>query len=346
MTSISEPVRRVACLECRRMKTKCTGGTVCVRCVRLFRPCCYEATERKSRSERLEDKLQKLEHEIETLESRRTGAHPHQRGKDLGPSKEHAGSSTAPIQHSLPIFPEYQVEASDTSPGIVSQQDYEAGYGSAIPRTIIETSLYRWDTNTDLPPELKGYLVRIFLPFRSHYLFYVDPSKFLRRVLLNPLHPRSIHPVLLNAIYVVACSIGGGSWSHFEPIFLVRTRTHLEHSLALADRLTHFMWASVILGQYYGLADRQLEAFNTMSPSINFAVGFGLHRNHRALGQGGPLGLAANQIIETDDPMNLWNAMYLTDLSIASPAQNGIYFDTLLSGQAEDPLQIGVSGWR
>jgi hypothetical protein len=78
------------------------------------------------------------------------------------------------------------------------------------------------------------------------------------------------------------------------------------------------MWASVILGQYYGLADRQLEAFNTMSPSINFAVGFGLHRNHRALGQGGPLGLAANQIIETDDPMNLWNAMYLTDLSIAS----------------------------
>jgi hypothetical protein len=137
---------------------KCTGGTVCVRCVRLFRPCCYEATERKSRSERLEDKLQKLEHEIETLESRRTGAPPHQRGTGLGPSKERARSSTAPIQHSLPIFPEYQVEASDTSPGIVSQQDYEAGYGSAIPRTIIETSLYQWDTNTDLPPELKGYL--------------------------------------------------------------------------------------------------------------------------------------------------------------------------------------------
>lgn len=159
--------------------------------------------------------------------------------------------------------------------------------------------------------------MRIFLPFRGQYLFHVDPSKFLQRVYLDPSHPRSIHPALLNVIYLVACAIGGGSWSRLEPFFLARTRAHLEQSLALADRLTHFMWASVILATYYRLANRLLEAFNTMSASINFAVGFGLHRNYWIPEQDGSLKQDAIQNIETDDPMYLWYAMFLRDLDIS-----------------------------
>ena len=126
---------------------------MCARCLRLFRPCFYEVPEPKTKSERLEDKLKRLETEVEILESRR--AHSHQPAKR---SEQNNEQETAPIQHSLPIYPERQLEPFNTGPGLVSQSDYNGGYGSVIPRTLVETTLHRWDTNSEISNELKGYL--------------------------------------------------------------------------------------------------------------------------------------------------------------------------------------------
>lgn len=121
--------------------------------------------EPKARSNRLEDKLQKLETEIELLESRRIGQPSHPPVISSGQNHEQqAAPSTAPIQYSLPIYPEeYILEASNTGPGIVSLSDYNGGYGSVIPRTIVETSLRRWDTTSEVSAGLKGFLYALVI---------------------------------------------------------------------------------------------------------------------------------------------------------------------------------------
>lgn len=102
----------------------------------------------------------------------------------------------------------------------------------------------------------------------------------------------------------------------YESIFLSRTRTHLEQSLGLADRLPHFMWASVILACHYGHTGRVLESYNTMSATVRFAIGCGLHQH--GIDGSESIELAPEDNIECEDPSSLWYAIYLTDAAITS----------------------------
>lgn len=118
--------------------------------------------------------------------------------------------------------------------------------------------------------------VGIFLPFRSHFQFYMDPSRLVRALSLPSDDPRAIHPSLLNAIYLSACNIAGGVLCQYEPIFLSRTRHHLSEQLAYADRILDFLWANMVLGSYFGRLARLVEAYTTITSCARFAIACGL----------------------------------------------------------------------
>lgn len=85
-----------------------------------------------------------------------------------------------------------------------------------------------------------------------------------------------MHPSLLNAIYLSACNIAGGTLGQYEPIFLARTRKHMTDQLAIADRLLDFLWANMVLGSYFGRLARLVEACATVASCARFAIACGL----------------------------------------------------------------------
>lgn len=132
---------------------------------------------------------------------------------------------------------------------------------------------------------------------------------FLRNIHHPHSHPNAIHPALMNAIFLGACSVGGGKMKTYESLFLKRARGHLEQSLAYADRLEQFMWAHVVLSPYYGRNGRLLEAQQYTSTTVRFAVACGLHKDD---GEANPLLAPPENGIEAVERYNLWGAIYLT----------------------------------
>lgn len=60
-----------------------------------------------------------------------------------------------------------------------------------------------------------------------------------------------LHPCLINAICLGGCVFAGAGFSAYAELFCDRTREALDASLSAADRIEHFMWASIILGWYW-----------------------------------------------------------------------------------------------
>jgi hypothetical protein len=104
----------------------------------------------------------------------------------------------------------------------------------------------------------------------------MDVSRFLELLTLRPENPESIHPCLLNSIYLAACCLAGGRLAMFEPLFVERTRHYLQQSLAFADRLAHFLWASIIFGSYLARVHRLQESYAVISSASRFALACGL----------------------------------------------------------------------
>ncbi len=120
--------------------------------------------------------------------------------------------------------------------------------------------------------------VRLFLPHRFQFHFRVDIPSFLPHIHLPVNCPDALHPAFLNAAFLLACHLTQSISqspiiASYERIFLQRTRAQLERSLAYADRLTHFLWGSTFLGSYYTRCGRFVEAYNTISAAVRFAVG-------------------------------------------------------------------------
>src|SRR5258708_27066245 len=161
----------------------------------------------------------------------------------------------------------------------------------------------------------------MFLPYRGQFNFYAHVPRFLYRSRLPLTHPDSIHPALLSAIHLAACSIGGSMLSGYEPLFLSHTRSHLDHSLAHVDKLVHYMWASVILISYYMRVGRVIEAHNISSDTVSLAVGAGIHGSVRMDEQreallGELFALPPADAVENLERVNLWYALVLCETSI------------------------------
>ena len=82
----------------------------------------------------------------------------------------------------------------------------------------------------------------------------------LARLQLDENDPAAPLPALTSTMVLVACRLVGGSLARYENKLLERTRRDLEQALAYADRLDDFLWASTVLGMYYGHTLRFLEA--------------------------------------------------------------------------------------
>lgn len=148
----------------------------------------------------------------------------------------------------------------------------------------------------------------------------MDPPLFLNALSRPSTDPKSLHPALLSAIYLAACHILSFKYSALEPFFLNQTRAFLNSSLERANRLTHFMWASVILGSYLEMSCRLAESYATVSSCASFALACGLD----CFGAEGSLRTAQFPILppaenpdEEADRAHLVQAIYMMDRSLA-----------------------------
>jgi len=128
-----------------------------------------------------------------------------------------------------------------------------------------------------MPFELIHTLVRVLLPFRAQFFFHMPIHTLFRRLYLPSSDPRSIHPALLNAIFLCAAFVAG--FSSFEDLFLKRAQHHCHESLAFVNRPGDFLWASLLQGVWYCYSCRVLETRVAMSSTLKMAFAFGTYEN-------------------------------------------------------------------
>ncbi|KAF8308635.1 hypothetical protein DL93DRAFT_1868254 [Clavulina sp. PMI_390] len=151
-------------------------------------------------------------------------------------------------------------------------------------RSIVEHTLdsFRWVRGQELPLPMSLYLIGIFLPYRSHFNFFMSPPNLLRRLSLDSSHPESLHPCLRNACHLAACSALGGRWGDLEPYFSGRTRSYLNEALAnpSSEHMTQYLRASTLMASYLLRARRLEETYMIITPTCYLAAACGLLCSH------------------------------------------------------------------
>ncbi|KAF8309879.1 hypothetical protein DL93DRAFT_1684647 [Clavulina sp. PMI_390] len=263
-------------MNMRTSTQRCNGSRpICSRCERLSRQCIYASD--ISRRALITGSLEARALELELSVHKATLASAHnlslasmrllERVKRLGTSQERRPTDT----RWLPIYPQPPHNSSDLlSPkrtGQVLGDDVTEGYSSVVSRDSVESQLtvHQWSGLDDLPSSISDHLIHLFLPYRSHYYFFMDLPYFLHCFSLPPSHPESIHPCLLNACYLAACESSGGVLASLQPFFIQRTRYFLNQSLMYGDRIMHFLWATVVLACNLGRRRRLGEAYVIVS---------------------------------------------------------------------------------
>ena len=189
--------------------------------------------------------------------------------------------------------------------------------------TVSET--YRDRVPPGYIKKLSNLSVRVFLPFRWHVHFYMDIPYLIEGLVRPPDDPNSIHPALLSAICLVTCCLVGGRFSSFKEYFLQQTRLNLERCLEEADRLTHFLWANVVLGNFLTNCGRLEESYAVVSAAARFALACGLDaiittttskQYYWSVPDRPLLPPPANEA-EAEDRRRLSHAIYMTDRTLA-----------------------------
>ncbi|KAF8312689.1 hypothetical protein DL93DRAFT_1298207 [Clavulina sp. PMI_390] len=151
----------------------------------------------------------------------------------------------------------------------------------------------------------------------------MDLPRFLHCVSLPPSHPESIHPCLLNVCYLAACASSRSDLASFQAYFLHRTRHFLEQSLMYCDRITHFLWASIILGCFFAQERRLEECFAVAGAAtrFGFGCGLGLPYDPNTTRGDNPGSLAyilspPEGVAETVDRIRLAHCLYLLDQTL------------------------------
>ncbi|KAF8305886.1 hypothetical protein DL93DRAFT_2232859 [Clavulina sp. PMI_390] len=186
-------------------------------------------------------------------------------------------SVTAAREIQSPLYPSVQSEE-------VIHGDITEGYPPVIETITFQQGAHSYELRgfEDIPLTLSRHLIDLFLRYRTYFFFLMDPTYFLQHFLLPSSDPISMHPCLLNACYLGACIVGGKAYSHLEPFFLRRTRYFLQQSLMFVDRITHFLWSSVILGAYFARTRRMEECIAVGSAAAQLASACHLRLIHNA----------------------------------------------------------------
>ncbi|KAF8309034.1 hypothetical protein DL93DRAFT_1796751 [Clavulina sp. PMI_390] len=322
--------RGAACLRCRKHKVKCNGlKPYCGRCHKLHEECVYPSgvARRRRASDTLEARV--LELELVTLKLTLLSTHNLflasarllERIGRLGNLAQPISSlrlakSTLQLVHPGGKNSEAEGRRSKGLGEDTSTTDLSA-IQKIVEKQLCSYSPTEIEGLEELPLSLSLHLIELFLPSHAVYYFLVDVPHFVRRVSLPSSHPDSIHPCLLNVCYLAACTNQGGELTQFKPLFLRRTRRFLQQSLMFADRITHFLWANVVLSVFFAKERRLLESITTASAATHFAVACGLSL------PGSPVSQHNNSITndnllpspidadEADDRVRLSHAIYL-----------------------------------
>lgn len=148
----------------------------------------------------------------------------------------------------------------------------------------------------------------------------MDLPYFFHQLSRPPDDPKSVHPALLNAMSVSACCVVGGRLGHFKRYFINQTRAALQQSLESADRLMHFLWASVVYGSFLTNIAQLKQAYATISACAQFAFACGLGgitMLKRVSAPDQPLLPPPADEDEEKDRINLAHAIYMADRSLA-----------------------------
>ncbi|KAF8316530.1 hypothetical protein DL93DRAFT_733633 [Clavulina sp. PMI_390] len=228
-----------ACLTCRNRRVKCDGlRPVCSRCQRLQKECSWASGIARSRPLQT---LQARAMELEMIIHRLTIPSTHnltlacarfvRRIERLGDSSHHRQILDAVNSPRLPT--------SSTLEAVSNQRNGEGSGGNTtdldpyVIQKSVESDLhsYRAARLKEMPRSLSLQLIKLFLPYRSQYFFFLDVPYFLQCASLPPSHPEAIHPCLLNACYLAACASNRRGLAAFQPHFIQRTRHFLQKSL-------------------------------------------------------------------------------------------------------------------
>ncbi|KAF8338871.1 uncharacterized protein EI90DRAFT_3117944 [Cantharellus anzutake] len=362
----------LACLVCRQKKTKCDGvRPTCGRCLRLGRPCEYAGTPR-SRVKKLEEKIQNLESEIAALRSNPAPPIQDEKGTEAYASSRIPRLAILPrlemvqelynaeafhVPETIPIFPISTLFSNIAFASAEEQPFPHPGeaYPKVIARVAVERALANWDIRTEMPHQLKDYLLRIFLAHR--FQFHSGP--LVARLLegtRSSTHDRALHPSLTNSMYLLACHVSGSSMSSYESFFVARTRADLETPPAFVDRLVDFLVASTLLGIYFTRTRRYPEAYTTLSGAIRLAIACGLQPLTAAQHQGSAGSLPPpRDYLEMIERRHAWFALNAADRILAresglpsSLPEDGlaeIYRSTFQDFPINGPLEASTSEW-
>ncbi|KAF8304931.1 hypothetical protein DL93DRAFT_2172870 [Clavulina sp. PMI_390] len=285
--TMSMLAKGAACSGCRQLKMKCDGlKPTCSRCKQRRKECVYPGSliRRGPITEALEARAMELELQIHkmmlasahdlSLASGRLLERIGRLGDVVRPKQIAATLDTT----WLPIYPQPKQNETGPQGGRIVGEDNAEGYNSVVPRALVEHQLnsYQWTGLEELSPQLSLHLINLFLPYRAQFYFFIDVPHFLHCVSLPPSDPDAIHPCLLNACYLGACAGGGGLLASLQPHFIRRTRHFLEQSLMFADRINHFLWASVAMGCFFARELRSQECFAVAGAATRFGFACGL----------------------------------------------------------------------
>ncbi|KAF9515056.1 hypothetical protein BS47DRAFT_1381714 [Hydnum rufescens UP504] len=316
-----------ACLMCRQHKIKCDAEKPsCGQCLRHRRTCDFAPP--LSRTRRLEEKIRRLEEEIRRVEAA-TASYSTASWSNplLAPG---ATVKPAKIDPLLACQPRVSQSSQETAPGeCLKLQPAQGPYVCGVSRALIISRLHIWDEKSELNPCLRSKLLAIFLPYRDQFNFDLNPQRLEEAMALPSSNPQSLHPALLNAIFLGACSCLGPEVRRHERIFLDRAREHLNQSLAFVDRLEHFLWASAILGWYWIKNGCIMQAHNISSSITRFAIACELHEISNPAAHMEYTGLLGppRDLFHIAERINLWWAIYILDrlISLGSALPPGVW---------------------
>ncbi|KAF8317645.1 hypothetical protein DL93DRAFT_515639 [Clavulina sp. PMI_390] len=328
---MSGPKGGAACFQCRRHKVRCNNAKpVCYRCQRLHKECEYPAAKTRDKTG---SELEARALELELLVTKLVVSPLHDLSLASARLLDQVGRIGARSRQQpafpiwLPVYPHFEnltpsLRASTHIGQPLLGPQVTEGFSPLIHRSVVEHVLGSCELegeDEDLPLIASQYLISLFLPHRGRFHFITDVPHFLRSLSLPPSHPESIHPCLRYACYFAACSMTGGRLGLLQPYMLARARHFLDKSLMFADRLTHFLWASMILASDLVARKRRLEeGFAIISSAARLAYACGLARNPATEANHDYLLPPPKDKAEAEERSRLTRSIYLTDQVLAT----------------------------
>ncbi|KAJ7766212.1 hypothetical protein B0H16DRAFT_1687213 [Mycena metata] len=254
----AQPLRRgKACLTCRHLKIKCDGARpVCGHCARVPKDDPCEFTDTMSRTQELENTVQRLQSRLNELQGAAGPSHHRQpsdprRSPFNGSSGSDASSTFANVNsrpHSAP--------SSDSS--FVDFQE---------------------------PPlVVKQRLIQTFLPYATQFGFFLHPQRFSDAALL-PLpfgDERRPSPALLCVVYLYGVHLSQSQpLLASEPVFLKQAQHNVSTEISVHTHpmhMLHTIQARVLLSTYLFRTKRFLEAEFYANGAATLVLSYQLHK--------------------------------------------------------------------